>query len=232
MDSKELISNFIESKKYAWNELTQKNEKGRLMKLSDHITGNPMDLMQALEGVASYTFVSLWNRVIEIYDLKNANDNPYRKFKRENTRLFRNYYQRRNVDVSFSEAVSLVNGIEDEETRNKALDLLHTGLRWSESQAEEDGHVLGKGGKLRRVFRSGDTKPVIYSKHRSTFFRELKKVGLTAHMLRKLAATRLAELGMREQDLCKVFGWSSFETAKHYIQPKRDEEISIMMEAM
>ena len=51
-------------------------------------------------------------------------------------------------------------------------------------------------------------------------------------MLRKLAATRLVELGVNEYDLLKIMGWSSIETSKFYIQPKSDTSIQQMFERL
>lgn len=230
--SNDLIKRFLDSKSYAWSEATRKNEEARLNKIASALTGNPEDLMTELADKASYTFVSIWNRAIEIWDLSDSQSNPYRFFKQKNARLFKNYYQRREVALDFDTAKSRIETIECEETRAKALDLLYTGMRYSESQEEKDGYIVGKGGKLRKVFRPSHTQSVIYSKSRSTFFRELKKLDLTAHMLRKLAATRLVNLGCKEQDLLKVMGWSSLDTARYYLQPKRDEELFGLMEAM
>lgn len=231
--SKEIVERFIASKSYAWSESTKRNEAARLGKVADAITGDPVDLIQELQGKASYTFVSIFNRVIQAWDFAHpTSSNPYLKFKQENSRLFRNYYQRKAVDLNFEEARERLQDITCRETYAKAMDLLFTGMRFSESQEEQDGYIVGKGGKLRKVFRPSHTKPVKYSKHYTTFNRELSKVGLSAHMLRKLAATRLVELGLKEHDLLKVMGWSNLDTAKFYLQPKQDEEIGNLMEAM
>lgn len=53
----------------------------------------------------------------------------------------------------------------------------------------------------------------------STFLRELKKVGLKPHDLRKLCATELKRQGMSDIDLMKAMGWESITTAKAYLIP-------------
>ena len=59
----------------------------------------------------------------------------------------------------------------------------------------------------------------------STLWRELKKVGLKPHDLRKIAGSKFVELGLNEYDLLKVMGWNNIETAKSYIAPKNSEKI-------
>lgn len=227
------VKQYLNKKKLAWSDRTYTTESTRLLKIANRINGDAESLYHHLKTVYSpYTLVSVWGRVMEIWELLDTTDNPYKTFKENNIRLFKNYYSRKEVPFSFEEAEARIRKISDKEVRAKANDLLHTGLRFSESQTEKDGYVVGKGNKIRKVFRPRHLSPVIFSRDYTTFTRHLKKVGLTSHMLRKLAATRLVELGLKEQDLCKVFGWSNFETAKYYIQPKTDENIQSLMEIL
>ena len=229
----QILNQYLELKKLAWNERTFKTESARLSKHIDYVDGNPQTLYKAIyDNVSPYTFVSLWNRYIEVYDLVDRQNNPYRQFKKQNARLFKGYYHRKAVPMTFEEAKERISFIQDQEVRAKALDLLSTGLRFAESQTESEGFVLGKGNKIRKVFRPKGTSPVIFSRSYDTFNRGLKSVGLTSHMLRKLAATKLSRMGMKEQDLCKTFGWTSFETARFYLQPMEDEKIQSMMERL
>jgi integrase len=65
----------------------------------------------------------------------------------------------------------------------------------------------------------------------STFRYHLNKVGLKPHTLRKLCASKLARQDkIKEQDLLKVFGWASMETASIYLQAKNNEELAALME--
>lgn len=227
-----LVQKYLDTKKLAWSASTYKNESARLSKYAPCINGYPEALHEVLKDLKDYTRVSIWNRVIEIYDLVDKQNNPYKLFKEQNIRLFKNYYHRKQVDVTFEQAKEIIENLNDMEVKSKAMDLLHTGLRYTESQSEVSGLVLGKGAKYRKVFRPSTLNQVQFSRHYTTFARKLQAAGLSAHVLRKLAATRLVDLGLKEQDLCKVFGWSSFETAKHYLQPKKDETIQSLMEQL
>lgn len=227
---KDFVQKFLDMKKLAWSESTYKNEAARIKKYGNMLDGNALALHETMKELKDYTRVSIWNRMIEVYDLVNKQNNPYREFKEKNARLFKNYYFRKQVDISHEEAKNIINSLEDMEVSSKAMDLLRTGLRYSESQSEAAGLVLGKGAKYRKVFRPSNTQPVKFPRHYTTFARKLKAVGLSAHKLRKLAATRLAEQGAKEADLLRVFGWESFETAKFYLQPKSDQTLQAMME--
>lgn len=229
----QIINQYLNSKQLAWSDVTYRNESARIQKWARFIDGNPTNLFSRLNNQLNrYSLVSLWNRVIEIWDLVDSNSNPYREFKAKNLRQFKNYYDRKVLGLTFQDALDRINMIEDREVRAKAIDLLHTGLRYEESQGEHCGEVIGKGGKKRKVFRPSHLQPVKFSRDYTTFLRHLKTVGLTAHMLRKLAATRLSRLGMKEQDLCKVFGWSNFSTARYYLQPMDDAKVQDLMEKL
>jgi integrase len=84
--------------------------------------------------------------------------------------------------------------------------------------------VRGKGGKERILFGDGSAFRNI---NLNTLRRELKKVGLKPHSLRKLFVTRLAKRGdLTDADLCEVMGWESYETARSYIQPDRADVLA------
>jgi integrase len=227
----QLVETYLEQKRLSWNELTFRTESARLRAIADKINGKVTDLFDYLHSTKKpYTFVSMWNRVVEIWDLFDRTNNPYRQFKLANQRLFKNYYSRKELGITFKEAVALIKSMDDKEAQAKAMDLIRTGLRYGESQTEDNGYVLGKGGKIRKVFRS--TPKAEYTKAYYTFYRKLKEVGLTPHMLRKLCATELASKDFKEADLLKVFGWNSIQTAQYYLQPKQDKEILSVMGAL
>jgi integrase len=180
-----------------------------------------------------YSRVKVWNHLVDFYEyyLEGQGRNVFLEFKQRNRRLFKNYYDRKQIGLSFEEIKAKILKIENEEIRNLALVLLQTGMRFAESQSVSNGIVVGKGGKKRKVFM-----PVlegkIYKGPHTKFYRELRKIGLGPHMLRKAAATELANKGLREADLLQVFGWERMDTAKYYLQPRREEELEKMVRSL
>lgn len=152
--------------------------------------------------------------------------NPYARFKEDNAQLFRGAYERKTPKTSYDEAASRIAKIKDKDTRDKAMQLLIGGLRLGESATIQSGYCVGKGNKRRRVY----VGEVAYPKSESTFRRQLKKeTGLTPHMLRKIKATEVAKKARPEQ-LCELFGWSSFDTARSYIDAGSQPELEELMQ--
>lgn len=179
----------------------------------------------ANERYSPYSRVTLWTRVCSFYSWANGSKpNPYLEFRIKNARLFKNTYQPKIPEITFEEAVKKINQISNEDDRQFARRLLGSGERICES-IQPTNRPTGKGNKSRLVFRPESTDKA-YVRSISSFRRSLRSVGLTPHSLRKLLASRLVELGMKEADLLKVMGWSSMATAKCYLQPKSDKELS------
>ena len=59
--------------------------------------------------------------------------------------------------------------------------------------------------------------------------KELAKIGLKPHSLRKLLATKLSRSNMTYTDICAIFGWSSLATAQKYLQPLKEDQLKQKM---
>jgi len=225
---KDQICKYIESKKGAWSEATLNTTKHSLLSWYEVITGDPVLLFENLRDLKPYSVVTTWTRVVGFWDWHSPNSNPYRTYRTQNKQVFKSQYFPKQIKLSFSEIRTRVSLIQDTEVRTKAEELLYSGMRYSESfTISAEGVVKGKGGKYRKIFLPpGFPKTSPTSLSYQKVYRELKQVGLTPHMLRKAAATRFAGAGMKEADLLKVMGWNSMETAKFYLQPKQDNELS------
>lgn len=229
-----LITRYIEDQKLAWSPTTLRSEFYRLRGVQDVLDGNPLALWDYLVSRQKpYARLTTWTRVTSLWDWlvregHRTGSNPYRLFREKNARLFKHVYQTKTPTISFEEAVNRIKTLPSR-YRELGLSLLGSGERFSESQQtpDERGRITGKGAKPRYTYRSevtGTTREV----HYSGFRRSLQAIGLVPHDLRKLSASRLVELGATEIDLLKAMGWSSMETAKRYLQPKKDEQIKMM----
>ena len=229
---KDLIEKYILDNKNAWSGTTLTSERRRLLSIHESLHLPPEELWGVLkERHAPYTRVTIFSRVVSFYDwlVREGHvtaPNKYRDFKSKNKQLFKNTYERRKPSITFEEAKKRIKKLDDERCKNKALELLLTGMRFNESLTyrPSDGTVIGKGNKRRKVynpFKEGVKLNLSYSQ----FMRKLKKVGIKPHDLRKLAASKLYNSGLNEFDLLKVMGWESIETAKSYIQSKEDEKL-------
>lgn len=222
---KSIIQKYIQDKKLAWAPSTLQSEAHRLNAVADVLDGDAARLWTALETLGPYSRLTTWSRVCDFMDWAHSeglieNAGSYRAFRKKNAKQFKNVYTPKTPSFTFEEATRRIDTLAPS-IRAKALQLLNGGLRYTESFTLKGGKVVGKGGKNREVF----TEEASYSGSYRTFLRALHSVGLTPHMLRKICATRLAREGLREADLCKVFGWSSFKTASSYIAPLQDEAL-------
>jgi site-specific recombinase XerD len=228
------LNRFLDSRKYSWSARTLEMEKTRLNKYLPLLTNSAEALWNHLKdsGMSPYTRVSLWGRIIQLWDFCRPDQpNNYKIFKDTNRREFKNYYTRKELGMSFNDIRSKVNSIQEADIRNKAYELLFSGMRFRESLTlNNDQTIIGKGGKVRKIFLPEAISKSDFDKSYSYFAKKLKKYGLTAHMLRKAFATKFVETGAKEADLLKVMGWESIETAKYYLQPKKDEEIQNMIQ--
>lgn len=218
------ISKYIESQKYAWSEATKAKVLSDLLRYSQHINGNAEELWEAISHLSPYSRVTLWTRVSSYWDFLKPGRNPYKIWRKKNARQFKNAYKRKTPEVTYEAAKKAINQISDIEVRNKAMQLLVGGLRWSESfTITEQGYCTGKGGKRRKVF----VPSVKYTKSKSHFEKCLKKtLNITPHDLRKIRMTDLARQGLPPEDLCKIAGWSNFNTAVSYLAPTKDDKLA------
>jgi integrase len=239
-----LIEAYIRDHANAWAPTTLKSERARLRAASAFFSRGDLErpsiqyklglcekIYAALLGRKPYTIATTWSRVTNFYDWlivqgKCPAPNPFKEWRNKNRRLFKHVYKRRPAPVGFEEARRRIEAISDGTIRDKCLELLTNGLRYSETLKREGKYVTGKGGKRRRVYglpATGEEVPY----HRIVF--HLGEVGLKPHDLRKCFATEMHRRGMDQVDLCKVMGWESFETARSYLQPKKDEELEALV---
>lgn len=223
-----LVSKFFESKIYAWAPSTQKSQKARLNSVLHLIGKDPNEVWSWLEShQAPYTRTVTWGVITEFYDFlisigEVTSENIYSKWRKANRRQFKHVYERKQPSFTFEEAKEKILSIKDEGIRKKALELLGSGMRWSESFTYENGKVVGKGSKKRTVYKPKISGPEWNGSY-STFWLRLSEVGLKPHDLRKLVATRLHKSGMSVFDLCHHMGWSDPKTAMAYIQPDKEK---------
>jgi integrase len=220
------IQTYLNSKERVWAASTLKSETARLTKLAPYITGDALVLWEGLIalGYEPYSRTTAWIRVVQFWTEAAPGPNPYAIFKDKNPKLFSQTYQRRVPKMTFAAAEAALTTIEDAAVRAKCLQLLHTGMRWKESDSLSDGHVLGKGNKVRRIFASSAAIHAPYNKVREA----LATHGLTPHDLRKLFAMELVRRGATVFQLKKALGWSNLNTAQSYIEAD-DSEIEALI---
>ncbi len=229
-----LVDEYIESKTGSWSEATMKSERSRLRNLEPKFLTDPKALYECLKhirGLKPYAIKTTFIRVGELaeyaIEAKAIKDgkNKVKEYLRAQANLFKGAYKPKVVSLTWEEALSKIQGLEYEEDRKRALELLFTGMRWNESENFKDGQVKAKGGDTRNVSLARGIEHVEYASHYTTFYRALKKVGLTPHMLRKLAATKATEQGADVADLMARFGWKSAQTAFLYVQSRKQKEL-------
>jgi integrase len=231
----ELVDKYIESKSFAWSPSSQRSERSRLRASAHLIDVDPRDVFGTLRATKnSYTVKTTFIRLGEFYEflltVGNRNGlNPFKLFMREHAQLFKNAYEKERLSVDYEEAKAKIAQIENLSSRAKALELLASGARYAESLTQIEGYITGKGGKRRRMFLPEGVSAADFRRSYSAFRRDLQRVGLKPHTLRKLAATRFVEMGAREADLMQLMGWSSIVTASSYLQSKKDEQLSVLV---
>lgn len=229
-----LIDLYIESKQLAWALTTLRSEESRLHSVESALDDNPLTLWKELgrRGLKPYSKATLWTRVVDFYDWcieegHRQGPNPYKTFRKKNAKQFKNVYQKQLPEIGFEEARRRIETIKDPTIRGKALHLLSGGLRFAESFTQEDGRVVGKGGKVRAVYAQSieEGSGASYQAVR----RALARLGLKPHTLRKIFASRLVEVGANEFELCEVMGWKSLQTASSYVKA-RNERVRTLVE--
>lgn len=222
------IEAYLKSQANNWSPATIKSERSRLAQIAPYLDGNPEALWKALEQQKPYTRQTTWIRASAFWAfVTGKQETPYHVWKNQNKNLFKNAYQPKRVETTWEEAKAKVERITDSSVRSRALAILHSGQRFSESCQPKGETIIGKGNRIRPDFRADES--VEYVSYQ-VFYRSLQQVvGLTPHQLRKLAITRLASRGASAADLCRFAGWSSIETAFVYLQPQRDEKLKEMM---
>lgn len=231
---KHLIQMYLEDQKLAWSPSTLRSEAARLDKHHTLLALSPEQAWAALGHLKPYTRVTTWTRFVKFIDWAIAaghlaGPNLFSLFRIRNARLFKHTYTRKPAILGFEEAVTRISTLSNEAIKRRALQLLYSGLRYSELDKISQGSVVGKGGRIRNVFVPKIDGPEYTGTHH-TFWRALTGIGLTPHMLRKIALTRLVELGADAFELCDLAGWASIQTALSYIKANNGRTKRLMEE--
>jgi integrase len=182
-------------------------------------------------GLSRYSTNTAFVRAADFADFLvecgELSENSLKEWKEENPKLFQHSYVKKRVEMTFAEAVSRINQINVADIREKALQLLATGMRYTESTTlNEEGEIVGKGGRRRAVPLAEQFNIPEFKKSYAAVYKQLRQVGLTPHMLRKICATEHAKQGATEADLMNIFGWRSSQMAHMYVQAQRTEELA------
>lgn len=227
---KDLVAPYLADHKTAWADSTLESETYRLKALVPLLDKSPEELHEALKtaGKKPYTIKTVFTRLcsLEAWGVANGklHGAAFKVYMDKHRNRFKHAYVKEDIGLTYDEAKARVQLLK-EPYKTMATQILETGLRLSEVYKVKNGRVIGKGGKPRPVYGT-----ITLTAPRSSFSRQLKSVGLKAHMLRKLCATRLAAKGATPADLCKVFGWTSIGTAYAYLQAQEDKKLHALME--
>ncbi len=230
----DLYKQYLESRKESWSESTLRSEASRLRGVTEHHLQNPEELYKFLletRKLKPYSLRTVFIRAGEFVDFlishnEFAGQNKVKRFMDDKAKLFKYAYKKKEVGITFDEAAKRIKSIKNPGVRQKAKQLLYTGMRYTESTTlNEDSQVVGKGGWHRDVPMAKAIPIDQFNKSYATLYRELKKLGLTPHMLRKLCATKLVEAGAQEADLMKSMGWRTSQMASLYVQAQRQKQL-------
>ncbi len=225
-----LIDKYIDAHRNKWAASTLRSERARLRSVALYLTGDPEVLFNRLSiTISDYTRLTVFVRVGAFWKWAGKGD-IYLNYMRTNSRLFANSYVKERLDITYEEAASAINSIENTAVKKRALEILNGAVRYCESAQPIGETVVGKGGTIRPDFRTEIAGPA-YEGSYVSFWRAMKKVGLKPHTLRKLALTRLVENGASLFDLMEVAGWSSTQPASSYIQPKQTAKLKKLLAA-
>jgi integrase len=232
---RELYQEYLKERAGTWSATSAHSESYRLNRLWPFIDGDAAKLWDALKDYGAYSRTTYWTRVSSFYDWaieagKAPGPNPYKAFRQKNVRCFRNQYVRKPCEITFDELLARSARVPDEAIRNKLRQLLIGGLRISESDTLADGHVVGKGGKRRKVYVPEPDGPMATVRQYSAVLRACKRhLGVTPHKLRSARMTDLVDKGATIFELKKFAGWSNISTAESYVYA-RDERLQELAE--
>lgn len=239
---KELYYKYLDSVALRWTPTTQASERSRLKHLNLELIDNPQSIYLSLQrrNLKPYSIKTAFMRLCSFYGwlLKHKHrlgENIYLQFIQDHPNLFKNVYVSKKLELTPIDALDRIRKITDEETKQKAIQLYVSGMRYSESLTlHKQGagwYVKGKRELTRRVFLPDSLATISFSKDKSTFYRTLKSIGLTAHMLRKYAATNAIRNGADIPELLTIFGWSNAQTAIRYLQSKKEDQLDKLMKS-
>lgn len=244
----DLSEKYLDSKQHAWSESTLKSERSRLrsaLRLLNKLGGFHPELVykQLKEaGRKPYTIKTTFIRLgtfeewlIEEGFIESYTKSRFQGYMRRWLRQFRKAYSptRRALHMESEEVVrAKIDRISNADHRLLAALLFATGLRFAEASTicPTRCEVKGKGGIRRTYYGSKAWPPEKAAEvgrrvtDHSSFYKSLKRVGLSPHLLRKYAATRFAKK-LSAQDLMRVMGWSDISTAAVYLLPQTEDKI-------
>jgi integrase len=229
------IQPYLDSKEHSWAPTTHTTERSRLQHVA-RLLGGTVDEMPAVEPTVlinalkrlGYTVYATKTTLIRVGELYAFNgDTSVKDWLKQNSRVFKAAYVPRKASMSFADAVQAIERLPTPQMQAFARGLLVSGLRISEAFKADlaNGTVVGKGNRVRAV-PNAEMVTATPGCSATKFRDELRKLGLTPHMLRKIAATRAVELGAREADLLAIFGWTNMQTASYYVQASRASEVA------
>ncbi len=154
-----LIEQYIQSKQSCWSPTTMRSERYRLRGLTlDSILAPEALWAQLNERLSPYAAKTAFTRAGEFLDflmLKGhtpPNVNVLKQWMKGNSNLFKYAYQPKAIAMTFEQAKTAIEGLTNEGHKQKALQLLATGMRYEESMKLSDaGTVVGKGGGIRTI---------------------------------------------------------------------------------
>jgi integrase len=220
------LNEYLDYKQTYWSETTMKSEESRLKKILATRASTPDDLYNALVKTAKtpYSVKTAFIRYIDYLGWMGAPSlQAYKDFFQKQYRFFKNAYNPSLPTRSYEQVLADIESLRCVETKKLAKYLLATGLRISEvNKVSATGQVKGKGQKSRMCLLPAELFNVPLQKFR----RELRKINLTPHQLRKLFFTRLSRSNkLSVFDLAKLAGWSSITTAQKYVAARADDEL-------
>lgn len=239
MEIQLFINEYVDSKKLAWARSSQKNERSRLRYHGPHVLDDPLTYYNQIKGkMKANSIRTTFFRLGKLHEWMVENDkippskNPWKKFLSDNALQFKHAYDIEVVTVTFDEAKNRISTLE-EPYRSASFQLLEAGLRYCELRTFDGDKVIGKGSKPRSVFLRQELKKFKYNGSYSALYVRLKALGLKPHTLRKLCATEFSRHpDVKDQDICKMFGWGSIETSIKYRQPHNDSKMREMLQGV
>jgi site-specific recombinase XerD len=233
MVTKKQIKSYVTDKVH-WAATTAKTTTYRLNSVRSAIDYKPLTLLRFMKAAkwSKYSQLKAFNAVTNMvqWEIENGEEkeNPYKAYLRANPKTFANAYTRRPATTTMATATSLIGTITDPAARDKAFQILYSGMRWGESKTYKDGWCAGKTGS-RQVVVLPQYQNVHYPYTYETFRQALNEVGLTPHQLRKIFLTHMAmEVGVNVFQLQKLAGWKSLNSATAYVACHNKDMVKIM----
>ncbi len=231
-----LFKEYVQAMEFSWADSSKRSESNRLNGRYHLIDGDPHKFWESLKELQPYTRTTYWTRLTSFYQWciengKVEGPNPYQAFRNKYKKFFKNTYVKRPCKMTYQEAKTIILNLPPEYTdiKNRLLLLLEGALRRTESHTlTDDGYVMGKGGKTRKVYVPKIEGPMSEESRYSTMLRILKPFGITPHKLRSIRLTKAAEDGASMAELVEIAGWSGPGPALSYIAA-RDGKISKLM---